>query len=108
MYVYVVYFVMYDSVLFLLLSYGHHDWLNKVLLFLFLFLFFTLVSIFFDNSNVLFIYFFCKICSGVNIFSAHRHFYVNLIFGKLFFLAILFCVIFVGFFLTIFVCVHLP
>ena len=27
---YVVYFVMYDSVLILLLSYGHHDWFNKV------------------------------------------------------------------------------
>jgi len=26
----VVYFVMYDSVLTLLLSYGHHDWFNKV------------------------------------------------------------------------------
>ena len=26
---YVVYFVMYDSVLILLLSYGHHDWLIK-------------------------------------------------------------------------------
>ena len=35
-YMYVVYFVMYDSVLILLLSYGHHDWLNKVYLFLFL------------------------------------------------------------------------
>ena len=34
-YVYVVYFVMYDSVLTLLLSYGHHDWFNKVFLFLF-------------------------------------------------------------------------
>ena len=34
-YVYVVYFVMYDSVLILLLSYGHHDWFNKVFLFLF-------------------------------------------------------------------------
>jgi hypothetical protein len=33
-YMYVVYFVMYDSVLILLLSYGHHDWFNKVLLFL--------------------------------------------------------------------------
>jgi hypothetical protein len=33
MYVYVVYFVMYDSVLILLLSYGHHDWFNKVFLF---------------------------------------------------------------------------
>ena len=39
LYVYVVYFVMYDSVLILLLSYGHHDWFNKVFLFLF-FLFF--------------------------------------------------------------------
>jgi hypothetical protein len=29
-YMYVVYFVMYDSVLILLLSYEHHDWLNKV------------------------------------------------------------------------------
>jgi hypothetical protein len=29
-YMYVVYFVMYDSVLILLLSYGHHDWFNKV------------------------------------------------------------------------------
>jgi hypothetical protein len=29
-YVYVVYFVMYDSVLILLLSYGHHYWFNKV------------------------------------------------------------------------------
>jgi hypothetical protein len=36
-YMHVVYFVMYDSVLILLLSYGHHDWLNKVFLFLFLF-----------------------------------------------------------------------
>ena len=36
-YMYVVYFVMYDSVLILLLSYGHHDWFNKVFLFLFLF-----------------------------------------------------------------------
>ena len=35
-YMYVVYFVMYDSVLILLLSYGHHDWFNKVFLFLFL------------------------------------------------------------------------
>ena len=34
-YMYVVYFVMYDSVLILLLSYGHHDWFNKVFLFLF-------------------------------------------------------------------------
>ena len=34
-YVYVVYFVMHDSVLILLLSYGHHDWFNKVFLFLF-------------------------------------------------------------------------
>ena len=32
-YMYVVYFVMYDSVLILLLSYGHHDWFNKVFLF---------------------------------------------------------------------------
>ena len=32
---YVVCFVMYDSVLILLLSYGHHDWFNKVFLFLF-------------------------------------------------------------------------
>ena len=31
---YVVYFVMYDSVLILLLSCGHHDWFNKVFLFL--------------------------------------------------------------------------
>jgi hypothetical protein len=29
-YMYVVYLVMYDSVLILLLSYGHHDWLNQV------------------------------------------------------------------------------
>jgi hypothetical protein len=29
---------MIDSVLILLLSYGHHDWFNKVFLFLFLFL----------------------------------------------------------------------
>ena len=41
LYVYmnVVYFAMHDSVLILLLSYGHHDWLNKVFLFLFLFLY---------------------------------------------------------------------
>ena len=32
-YIYVVYFVMYDSVLILLLSYGHHGWFNKVFLF---------------------------------------------------------------------------
>jgi len=32
-YVYVVYFVMYDSVLILLLSYGHPDWFNKVFFF---------------------------------------------------------------------------
>ena len=38
-YMYVVYFVMYDSVLILLLSYGHHDWFNKVFLFLFLAIF---------------------------------------------------------------------
>ena len=31
---YVVYFAMYDSVLILLLNYGHHDWFNKVFLFL--------------------------------------------------------------------------
>ena len=30
---------MYDSVLILLLSYGRHDWFNKVFLFLFLFLY---------------------------------------------------------------------
>ena len=36
-YMYVVYFVMHDFVLLiLLLSYGHHDWFNKVFLFLFL------------------------------------------------------------------------
>jgi len=35
-YMYVVYFVMYDSVLILLLGYGHHDWFNKVFLFLLL------------------------------------------------------------------------
>jgi hypothetical protein len=35
---YVVYFAMYDSVLILLLSYGHHDWFNKEYLFLFLFI----------------------------------------------------------------------
>jgi hypothetical protein len=29
---YVVYFAMYDSVLILLLNYGHHDWFNKVFL----------------------------------------------------------------------------
>ena len=34
-YMYVVYFVMYDTVLILLLSYEHHDWFNKVFLFLF-------------------------------------------------------------------------
>ena len=43
-YMYVVYFVMYDSVLILLLSYGHHDWFNKV--FLSLFLFFTKLAAF--------------------------------------------------------------
>ena len=36
-YMYVIYFVMHDFVLLiLLLSYGHHDWFNKVFLFLFL------------------------------------------------------------------------
>jgi hypothetical protein len=32
LYMYVVYFVMYDSVLILLLSYGHHYWFNEVFL----------------------------------------------------------------------------
>jgi hypothetical protein len=46
-YMYVVYFVMYDSVLILLLSYGYHDWFNKVFLFLF-------VVILFKKSDLIF------------------------------------------------------
>ena len=46
-YMHVVYFVMYDSVLILLLSYGHHDWFNKVFLFLF-------VVILFKKSDLIF------------------------------------------------------